>query len=234
MTGRFWRAAWATIAMFGAAPEARAQTGDFVPPAGYSGGGPLPALATPIEPGTPALAHLPEGRFAGLFALDPDYRSNSGVQAKVIGAYAVDEPKGTKFVEAWAIGFLPVNLKFSDGSCFRFRAEYTDGMLANARLNRSDCDARRPPAAETGPPPPADRGLRPVATSWGYGAWADDRTGTTLVTAPFRKDFAPFLSAKIKLLAFMAMNSVDAPLGNVTMVARIGGKLTIMTLLVAY
>lgn len=234
MIGRYGWVAAAAIAVLAGAPQAQAQFGDFVPPAGYSSGGPLPALATPVEPGTPRLTHVPEASLAGLFTLDPDYRSESKgeVQVKVIGAYVVEEPKGAKLVEAWAIGFLPVNLAFSDGSCFRLRAEYNDGMLANARLNR-DCNARRPPA-RTSPAPPADRHLRPVATSWGYGAWADDRAGTTLVTVPFRQAFTPLFSARIKLLGFMAMNSIDAPLGNMTMVARIDGKLTVVTLLVTY
>ncbi|MEP9358841.1 hypothetical protein [Sphingomonas sp. KR3-1] len=219
------------FALFGA-PAARAQ--DFVPPAGYSsGGGPRAALATPVEPGTPRLSHVAEETLAGLFTVDPDYKGFGEATAKVIGAYVVDEPRGAPLREAWAVGFLPVNLAFSNGSCFRFGAEYEDGKLANARLSRSDCSARRPPVQQPGPAP-ADSHLHWLAGSWGFGAWGDDRTGQTRVTVPFGKVFTPFFSARLKPLGFMAMNSIDAPLGNVTMVAGIDGKLTIVTLLVSY
>jgi hypothetical protein len=131
------------------------------------------------------------------------------------------------------MGFLPVNLAFSDGSCFRFQADYVGGRLAGARLNRSDCAARRLPKAVPGAAP-ADRHLRWTGASGGFGAWADDRAGTTIVTAPFAKGFTPLFSARMKPLGFMAMNSVDAPLANITLVARIGGKLMLITLLVSY
>src|SRR3954467_3737828 len=89
----------------------------FVPPAGY-GGKPGPGVATPTEPGAPALARIPDADLQKLFRVDPAYKRAAEAKAKVIGAFTVAEPAGTHFTGAWANGFLPVVLTFSDGKCF--------------------------------------------------------------------------------------------------------------------
>ena len=81
-------------------------------------------------------------------------------------------------------------------------------------------------------PPAARCGL--IGVGWGFGAWADDRAGTTMVTVPFVKTFQPFMIARMKASAIMAMNGVDWPGGNVTLVGRIHGRLTVVTLAVTY
>src|SRR5690349_18339930 len=105
-----WRSrAGAAAALALAAMSAGAQP--FVPPAGYTGK-PGPGVATPAEPGAPALTRIPDASLAGLFRVNPTYSRGLAAHAKVIGAFAVEEPRGTRFVAAWAPGFLPVTLSF--------------------------------------------------------------------------------------------------------------------------
>jgi hypothetical protein len=205
----------------------------FVPPAGY-GGKPGPAVAMTAEPGAPALTRIPDASLADLFRVDPAYPRADHAHVKVIGAYAVAEPRRTRLVAAWGQGFLPVTLSFSDGRCFSFSADYVGGILSNGRLTRTGCEHRpnfepQPPA-----PPPPGRTLRLVGSGWGFDAWADDKAGTTLVTVPFAKTFEPFFTTRMPVTAIMAMNGIDWPGGNVTLVGRIHGRVTIVTLEVGY
>lgn len=205
----------------------------FVPPAGYSGDPTLPGVATPAEPGAPALTRIPDASLSSLFHVDPAYRRAGEAHVKVVGAFAVAEPAGTHLIAAWSFGFLPLTLSFSDGRCFSLAAEYVGGTLPNGRLTRANCERQRrddPPLA----PPPAGRTLRLVGSAWGYGAWADDRAGTTLVTAPHTKTFEPLFEARMASSAIMAMNGPDWPGGNVTLVGRNKSRLVVVTLDVGY
>lgn len=203
------------------------------PPAGYSGNATLPGIARPVEPGAPALTRIPDTALSGLFRIDPGYPHAAAARVKVVGAFAVDEPADTHLVAAWAAGFLPVTLSFSDGRCFSLTADYNGGTLSNGRLNRVQCEGRRnvdkPP-----PSPPSDRSLRLIGSAWDYGAWADDRAGVTIVTVPFAQTFEPFFTARMVTNAIMAMNGPDWPGGNVTLVGRINDRLMVVTLEVNY
>lgn len=205
----------------------------FVPPAGYTGK-PGPGVATPPEPGAPALARISEASLSDRFQIDPAYPRRASAAAKVIGAFTVAEPPGTHLVAAWAPGFLPITLSFSDGRCFSFGADYNGGILSNGRLNRIDCAAQRHSYETPVAQPPAGRALRFAGVAWGYGAWVDDRAGTTVVTAPFAKTFEPLFTARMPVIAMMAMNGPDWPGGNMTLVGRIDGRITIVTLEIGY
>lgn len=224
-----------------------AQSAQFVPPAGYDSGSPLarPGVASPTEPGAPPLARIPDSQLSYLFRANPQYRrvgDNSGLtlwptagaKAKVVGAFAVGEPQGTHLVDAWSPGFLPVWLAFSDGRCFLLTADYEHGTLSNGRLKRVSCaEGRRtfegPPA-----PKPSDPSLRLLSSSWPYVAWTDPKTGLITVAAPYQKTFVPLFTTTMKATAMMALNSPDAPFGNVTLVGRIRSRLTVVTLEVGY
>lgn len=238
----------ATLVFLGAAAlmvaGASAQGLQFVPPAGYSGGNSVArkGVATPPEPGAPALSRIPDSQLSSLFKVNRTYRRagknsrlwrTSGATAKVVGAFAIAEPPGMHFVDAWALGFLPVTLSFSDGRCFSMSADYVNGTLSNGRLNRVSCEGRR---TVDGPPPPkpADQSLRLLGSAWGYGAWTDPKTSITIVAAPFQTKFEPLFTARMKATAMMAMNSPDAPFGNVTLVGKINGRLSVVTLEVGY
>jgi hypothetical protein len=220
-------------------------TSQFVPPAGYSSSNAAaaPGVAAHPEPGAPALTRIPDSTLSGLFRANQQYRRASipnqdmwpaaVATAKVVGGFAVAEPRGTHLIAAWSPGFLPVTLSFSDGRCFSLSADYENGTLSNGRLNRASCEVR--PTFDLPPPPkPTDQSLRLLASAGGYAAWADPRAGTTIVTVPWAKTFEPLFTARMNATAMMAMNSIDAPLGNVTLVGRIDGRLTIVTLEVGY
>lgn len=225
------RSAWVRAGAAAALALGTAAAAQFVPPAGY-GGKPGPGVATPAEPGAPALARIPDADVQKLFRIDPAYPRRAS--AKVVGAFAVKEPAGTHLVGAWAPGFLPVTLSFSDGKCFALSADYAGGTLSNGRLNRVSCDIGRSSYQAPFAPLPAGRSLRQIGSAWGYGAWADDQAGTILVTAPDPRTFQPLFTARMKASAIMAMNGPDWPGGNVTLVGRIGGRLTVVTLEVNY
>jgi hypothetical protein len=224
-----WVVAGAGLALALTGVDADAQ---FVPPAGYSGK-PGPGVATPAEPGAPALTRIPDTSLANLFHVDPAYPRHANASAKVIGAFTVAEPRGAHLVAAWAPGFLPITLSFSDGRCFSLSADYVGGTLSNGRLHHVACAPRsvyEPPV----PPSPSGRRLRLVGSSWTYGAWADDEARTTIVTAPLVKTFQPLFTARMRASAIMAMNGIDWPGGNVTLVGRIHGRVTVVTLAVTY
>jgi hypothetical protein len=205
----------------------------FVPPAGFLGK-PGPGVATPPEPGSPPLSRIPDASIADRFRVDPDYPRHGDAAAKVIGAFDIAEPPGTHLVSAWGRGFLPVTLSFSDGRCFSLTADYAGGTLSNGRLTRVSCGPKPNLYEPQLAPPPPDRGLRPVGSSWGYGAWSDDRTGTTIITAPFAKTFQPLFTARMGVTAIAGMNGPDWPGGNMTIVGRIDGRLVVVTLEVGY
>ncbi len=225
---RKWCALSALLTIAAGAAEAQS----FVPPAGYSGAANEPAVVQSPDAGTPALSAIEPSALARRFRVVSSYRRAAQANAKVVGAYTVQEPEGVHLVDVWGSGFMPT-LSFGDGRCFALDANYVGGRLSNARLVRAGCDTKRvnDPA---GPSAPADRSLRWIGTSWGYGAWFDAKSGDTLVTVPFKKTFEPFFAARMKAIAIMAMNGPDWPGGNVTLVGRIHGRLTIITLEVSY
>ena len=107
------------------------------------------------------------------------------------------------------------------------------GTLSNGRLNRASCE-RRPNTEAPAAPQPSDNSLRLVGSAWGYDAWANPGSGTTIVTAPYSKVFEPLFTARMETSAIMAMNGPDWPGGNVTLVGKIDGRLTVVTLEVGY
>jgi hypothetical protein len=222
----------AGITIAAAAISAHAQ---FVPPAGYSGGGSRPDVAVPSELGAPLLTRIPDAAVSSLIHAVPTYRRGSAVgHAKVVGAFAIAETSKAHVVEAWSPGFLPVTLSLSDGRCYSLQADYEGGTLSNGRLRKVGCEGRRKFDEPTLPAPPPGRSLRLIGTAWGYGAWADDRSNTTIVTAPGAKTFQPLFTAQLTTSAIMAMNGPDWPGGNVTLVGKMKGRLTIVTLEVGY
>lgn len=219
----------AVLAFTSSATESHAA--QLVAPAGYSGNETLPGVASTVEQGTPRLTRIPDAKLADRFNVIPSYTRPAHV--KVVGAFAVDVPKQTHFVSAWSPGFLPVMLAFSDGRCFSLAADYVGGTLSNGRLNRVSCERPRPAVAPTVPQPP-NKALQLIGSAWGYDAWNDPTSRTILVTVPFSKTFQPFFTAHMATTAIMAMNGPDGPFGNVTLVGKVDGRLTVVTLEVTY
>ncbi|GHH07545.1 hypothetical protein GCM10008023_01740 [Sphingomonas glacialis] len=215
-----------------AALSAHAQ---FVPPAGYSDGGSRPNVAVPSDPGAPLLTRIPDTAVSSLIHANPTYRRGAAVgRVKVVGAFAIAETSKAHVVDAWSPGFLPVTISLSDGRCYSLQADYEGGTLSNGRLRKVGCEGRRKFDEPTLPAPPPGRALRLVGTAWGYGAWVDDRTKTTIVTAPGATTFQPLFTAQMTSSAIMAMNGPDWPGGNVTLVGKIKGRLTVVTLETGY
>ena len=219
-----------TIAV--AAISAHAQ---FVPPAGYGGGGSRPGVAVPSDPSAPRLTRTSDTAVSSLIHVDPAYRRGAAVgHAKVVGAFAIAETSKTHVVAAWSPGFLPVTLSLNDGRCYSFQADYEGGTLSNGRLSKVGCEGRRKFDEPPLPAPPSGRSLQLIGTAWGYGAWVDDRAKTTIVTAPGATTFQPLITAQMTSSAIMAMNGPDWPGGNVTLVGKVKGRLTVVTLEVGY
>lgn len=215
-----------------AAISAHAQ---FVPPLGYSDNGSKPGVAVPSDPTAPRLTRIPDATMMNLIHVDPAYKRGPAVgHAKVVGAFAIAETSKSSFVAAWAPGFLPVTLKFSDARCYSLQADYEGGTLSNGRVTKIECEEQRKFPERALPSPPPGRSLRLIGAAWGYGAWADDRGKTTIITAPGQTTFQPLFSARMTTSAIMAMNSPDLPGGNVTLVGKIKGRLTAVTLEVGY
>ena len=220
------------ITIAAAAISAHAQ---FVPPAGYSGGGSRSGVAVPSDPSAPPLTRIPDTALWSLIHVDPLYLRGSAVgHAKVVGAFAIAETSKAHVVAAWSPGFLPVNLSLSDGRCYVLQADYEGGTLSNGRLSKVGCEGRRKFDEPPLPAPPSGRSLRLIGTAWGYGAWVDDRAKTTIVTAPGATTFQPLITAQMTSSAIMAMNGPDWPGGNVTLVGKVKGQLTVVTLEVGY
>ncbi|MGN6821098.1 MAG: hypothetical protein ACTHJR_20785 [Sphingomonas sp.] len=202
-----------------------------MPPAGYLGpaGPPVAAVA---EPGAPSLAAITDDAFPHLFSIAPGY-PRKDAHVSVIGAYTIAETKGSHVTAAWSRGYLPVSLSFSDGRCFDFTADYNGPHLSNARLTRVACGTPWKDGA-TPPAPPAGSRLRLAGTNWGYVDWVDDKAGVSTITGPFAKTYQPFFTAQMPTMAIMAMNGVDYPGGNMTLVGRYRGRLSVVVLEVGY
>ncbi len=200
-------------------------------PTGSSRDGTRQYPATPAPPETPALTPIPIVELTDLIHVDPSYPH--AARAKVVGAFAVGKPAGTRLVGAWAFGFLPVTLSFSDGRCFVLSADYFGGALSNGQLKPTTCDTQKV-TGQLPPSPPAGRPLRLIGSSFGYGAWSDDRQGVTLVTAPDTKTFQPLFTARMSTDAIMALDLPDFPGGDVTLVGTIDSRLVVLTLEVSH
>lgn len=219
------------LALLASATGAQAQ---FVPPAGYSGGGPLPGVAPNQNPSTPQLTRLSDAEMSRLVKPDPSYRRRTAkAHAKVVGAFAIDEDK-TKVTAAWSFGFLPITLEFDDGRCLLLKADYIGGTLSNGRFEPQDCDRHRPSQKPANTSPPAGQLLRYLGSSWDFGAWIDDGKRQTIVTAPTGAKYQPLFSVAMEGLAIAAMSGPDYPGGNVTLVGRADGRLVVLTLEVGY
>ena len=222
-----------SMAVLSAAPAVAAHA-RFVPPAGYSGNEAQPGVAVSTDPDAPILTRIPDSTLSTLFHVDRDYiRGASTGRVKVVGAFEIAETQKQHVIAAWSPGFLPITLSFNDGQCYSLQADYTGGTLSKGRLRKVGCDRRQTDEQAPSSPPPGSH-LRFVGVAWGYGAWADDRGGITFVTAPYAKTFQPLFTAQMSTSAIMAMNGPDYPGGNVTLVGRVGGRLTVVTLEVGY
>ena len=209
--------------------------GRIVSPAGYSSGGPRPGVAVPSGANAPPLARIPDAALFRLIQVDPVYRRGSALgHAKVVGSFSIAETSKAHVVAAWSPGFLPVTLSFSDSRCYSLQANYEGGTLSNGRLSKTGCERQRKFDEPALPPPPSGRSLRFIGAAWGYGAWADDRAKTTIITAPGATTFQPLFAARMTTISVVAMNSPDRPAGNVTLVGRSKGRLMIVTLEVGY
>lgn len=207
----------------------------FIPPAGYSGNGKPPRAAVLPDPDAPPLITISNSVASDLITVNSSYlRGSSKAQAKVVGAYVIAETSKRRVLAAWSPGFLPVTLSFSDGQCYSLRADYYGGVLSNGRLNKVGCEGPRKFYEVAVAPPPPGRPLKLIGTAWGYGAWADRKAGTTIITAPGAHTFQPLFTARMTSTAIMAMNGPDWPGGNVTLVGEVRGKLTVLTLEVGY
>lgn len=237
-----------TVGILALLGGAAASAGQFVPPAGYGGAAGGPGVSVSVEPGALRLTRIANARLTSRFAIAPAYarklaaarastpadpaaiappgRHDAVAQVRVVGAFAVAETLRSHVVAAWARGFLPVTLAFSDGRCFALIADYTGGTLSNGRLNRVSCD--RPPALADRDPPPPDRPLRLIA-SGRLPAWADRRTGSSIFTVPGAKTFEPLFTARMVPFAVRAMHGIDYTGGNASLVGRIGGRLAVVT-----
>ena len=225
------RIAAAAMVLTISAPGLHAQ---FVPPAGYldASGPPAPPVAAIAEPGAPSISALTDDALPSLFSVVPGY-PRAAAHVTVIGAYTIAESRHARVTAAWSRGYLPVTLSFSDGRCFDFTADYNGPHLSNARLNKVDCGTPWKDGA-TPPSPPAGSRLRLAGTGWGYADWVDDKTGVSTITSPFAKTYLPFFTARMPTIAIMAMNGVDYPGGNITLVGRYRGRLCVVVLDVGY
>jgi hypothetical protein len=170
-----------------------------------------------------------------LIHVDPAYkRGLAGGHAKVVGAFAIAESTKGHVVAAWSPGFLPVTLSFSDGRCYSLQADYYGGALSNGRLNRVGCEGQQKSEDPASTPQLSGHSLRFIGAAWGYAAWADDGAKSTIIAAPGATTFQPLFTAQMETIAIMAMNGPDWPGGNVTLVGKINGRLTVVTLEVAY
>ncbi|WP_076715353.1 hypothetical protein V3I01_03650 [Sphingomonas sp. gentR] len=224
---------WVAIAAGLIASPAIAQ--EFTPPVGYSAGpntAARPCVAPVVDASAPRLTCIPIAEAAKLFRTDPGYPNADKQHLQVVGAYYLDLPAGERLTEASAGGYLPVHLKLSGGRCFSLSAEYY-GKLSDARLTPATCDGRSFKDDRVAPQP-AGKSLRLVGSAWSYDAWVDDKAGTTIVTAPYSKTFKPLFTAHMPVTAIMAMNSPDAPLGNVTLVGQLHGKPVVIVLEVSF
>lgn len=207
----------------------------FVPPSGFSGQGDRPGVAAPTDPTAPALTRLPNNALADRFAIVPGYKRGASTgHVEIVGAFEIKETDKRHLIAAWSTGFLPITLSFDDGECYSLQADYFGGTLSNGRMSPIDCNERQVASEAIPPSPNGGSGLAFINSAWSYAAWSDKQAGTTIVTAPYTDSFKPLFTAKMATIAIMAMNGPDYPAGNVTLVGRVDGRLTVVTLEVGY
>jgi len=193
--------------------------------------------------GDPVLATLDPAQVSGFFTPGAAYpvpgsTRESGtvrpIHVRVIGAYAINEPKGARVVGMGGPGYMPVTLKFSDGRCFVLSASYVGELLSSGGLGQIACPPRSTDPEDWPVSRPSDSSLRLIGTSWGYSAWADRTRGQVTVAVPNNFTFIPLFTTPMRVLAMTAMNSPDAPIGDLTLVGTLNGRMSVVTLAVSW
>ncbi len=131
---------------------------------------------------------------------------------------------GTRIVDAWAPGYLPVTLYLSNGTCLLYSVNRGSYGPVSGRLEPTACAERRAEDRRA-PPYPVPAGLRFVGTSWGMSAWVRDEDGTTVVTKPHAKTFTPLFTANFPVLAMTAIIDPHGVGADMTLIGRRNGRL---------
>ncbi|UAK25490.1 hypothetical protein [Sphingomonas nostoxanthinifaciens] len=160
------------------------------------------------------MIRLPDASLASLFRVDPDYKRGAATgNIKIVGAFQIEDTAKRQLTAAWSPGFLPITFSFSDGACYSLQADYTAGTLSNGKMSKADCDSRHDFDEPPLPAPPPSHSLKLIGSAWQYAAWADQRDGGTIITAPDRSVFKPLFTARMEVSAIMAMNGPDTLVG---------------------
>lgn len=152
---------------------------------------------------------------------------------QVTDVLKIAPPPGSKLAGAWWAGGARLMTSFSDGTCYFVDApDFPSGRPA-PEMHLSAC---APPIHVNLPhaPAPPQGNLRAIGFEWGYGAWGDDATGTTIVAPPAARSFDPLFRAQMQVSSIMAMDVPDAPVGTVTLIGTVEGELMAIRLAVAY
>jgi hypothetical protein len=200
--------------------------------AGYPAG-PLPVLPPGARPDRILLAPIARAAAAAAFRIHPSYRPAARAHVQIVGAYRLELPGRAHPVEGFALGYLPVTVRAGNGRCVTISADYVGDGLSNGAATPSDCAPLD--RAVRGEAPAAPRpGLRYVNSSWGFSAWADDRTGQTIVTTAEGGATQPILTVDMAIVGIYAMNSPDSPHSDISFLGSLGGQDALVTIGLTY
>jgi hypothetical protein len=139
---------------------------------------------------------------------------------------------GGRVIDAWSRSHLPATLYLTNGTCLLYSVNLGSYGPVSGRLEPSVC-ADRPANDRQMPSHPVPAGLRFVGSSWGMSAWVNKKDGTTVVTKPFAKTFAPLFTADFPVLAMMAIIDPHGVGAGITLIGPRRGKLVAVTVDVA-
>lgn len=146
--------------------------------------------------------------------------------SRVVSRIDVDLPGKLRLKRADLVGYAPIVLELTDGRCFRIDLPRAGLDALKVPLAEERCPQDRP--AQSTPLSPPRARLRYVGKAWNLHAWADPRSGRTLLVREGKTD-APVLTTIMRVVALDGIGSPDTPRTEVSLVGYFDGRLIIAT-----
>ena len=198
-----------------------------------------PGYVTGHEPATPPslrrggiwLTPIPRSVAATALRIDSSSRPGPFPQPRVhlVGAYRLALPNGARPVGALAPGFLPLTVRADNGRCFTISADYVGDGLRYGAATPSRCTGLDR-GARGNPPVAPHAGLRFVNSAAGYSAWADDRTGQTLITSTSSGAPKTVLIVNMAVVGMCAIDSPASHYSSISLVGSLAGEDALVTI----
>lgn len=149
--------------------------------------------------------------------------------SKILWRVNVSLPDHLAAKRAYMRGYAPIIIELKDGRCFSVDFNGASDKLIKVSLAQAPCaPSGQFKAASPAPPKP---GLIYVGKAWNLDAWADARSGQTMLVPDRGADPRPVLTTSMRVIAVGGMGAPDAPMTEVSLVGYVHNQLVLSTVM---